>query len=77
MEIPANRLSAEALRGLAEEFVTREGTDYGEEMFSLDVKIKQVLQQIHDKAVVIRFDPNTQTCSLFPSPVSGASSKRV
>ena len=29
VEIESSQLSAEALRGIAEEFVTREGTDYG------------------------------------------------
>lgn len=30
MMVPWDQLSAEALRGLIEEFVTRDGTDYGE-----------------------------------------------
>ncbi|NRQ00592.1 YheU family protein [Marinobacterium sp. xm-v-233] len=30
MIVPANMLSDDALRGMIEEFVTRDGTDYGE-----------------------------------------------
>ena len=66
MDIPAERLSPEALRALAEEFVTREGTDYGAVEVSLDAKVAQVLDQIRQGLVLIRFDPKTQTCGLFP-----------
>jgi uncharacterized protein YheU (UPF0270 family) len=30
LQIPASRLSRDAIDGLIEEFVTRDGTDYGE-----------------------------------------------
>lgn len=66
MEIPADRLSPEALRGLVEEFVTREGTDYGDQEVSLETKVAQVLAQLRRGEVVIRYDPKSQTCGLFP-----------
>ncbi len=66
MEIPSSRLSPDVLRVLAEEFVAREGTDYGATEVSLDVKVAQVLDQIRQGLVVIRFDPKIQSCGLFP-----------
>ena len=65
MDIPVDRLSPEVLCALAEEFVTREGTDYGAVEASLDVKVAQVLDQIRQGLALIRFDPKTQTCGLF------------
>ena len=39
IEIPAERLSAEVLRAVIEEFILREGTDYGSYEVSLEDKI--------------------------------------
>jgi uncharacterized protein len=44
--IPHRELSAEALRGVLESFVLREGTEYGEREVSLDQKVAQVLLQL-------------------------------
>jgi uncharacterized protein len=66
MDIPANQLKPEVLRTIAEEFVTREGTDYGDMEVSLDEKIDQVLGQIKKGLAVIRFDPTTESCGIFP-----------
>ncbi len=40
--IPTESLSPEALRGIVEAFVLREGTDYGHRDFSLDEKCEAV-----------------------------------
>lgn len=64
MIIPHEQLSADALRGLMEEFITREGTDYGWET-SLERKVEQVRAQIERGDVVIVFDPATETVSLL------------
>jgi uncharacterized protein len=40
--VPHTELSAEALRGVVESFVLREGTDYGEREFSLEQKLAHV-----------------------------------
>ena len=39
LKIPYNQLSAEALRGIIENFVTRDSTDYGDIEISLETKI--------------------------------------
>jgi uncharacterized protein YheU (UPF0270 family) len=64
IEVPADQLSREALLGLVEEFVTREGTDYGEREFSLDEKRERVLAQLARGEVVIVFDLEAEASTL-------------
>lgn len=63
MRVPLEALSPTALRGLVEELVTREGTDYGEEV-PLDEKARQVLAQLHAGEAVVLFDPETESCTI-------------
>ena len=65
IEIPAERLSAEVLRAVIEEFILREGTDYGSYEVSLDNKIDQVKGQLKIGDVLITFDPATENCNLL------------
>ena len=46
MRIPQGLLSADALRGVIEAFVTREGTDYGMQDVPLTTKVAQVQGQL-------------------------------
>ncbi len=46
MIIPHQELSPEALQGLIEEFVTRDGADYGERDTPLEDKVAQVRRQL-------------------------------
>ncbi len=62
--IPYTELSAEALRGVVEAFVLREGTDYGEREFSLEQKLHHVLQQLERGEAQIVYDPNTETIDI-------------
>lgn len=64
MLIPHRDLSAEALQGLIEEFVTREGTDYGEGEFTLSAKVAQVMEQLDSGRVVIVWDPESGSATL-------------
>lgn len=64
MKIPHVALSPESLRGIIEEFVTREGTEYGIRDYSLEEKVNQILQKLDTKEVAIEYDPDTQTCNL-------------
>lgn len=61
MEIPHRKLSKEALRGIVESFVLREGTDYGERDFPLDAKVDAVMRQIDRGEAAIVFDVTTGT----------------
>ena len=65
MIIPYQQLSIDTLQGLIEEFVTREGTDYGEHEASLENKVQQVKQQLQRGDVVIVFDTATESVSLL------------
>jgi uncharacterized protein YheU (UPF0270 family) len=64
IEIPYTALSAEALLGLVEEFVTRDGTDYGLRERSLDERVRDVMRQIERGDVKILFDPDSGTANL-------------
>ena len=66
MEIPLERLAADTLRAIVEEFVTREGTDYGERVHTLDEKVADVLAQLERGEVRVLFDPATETVTLAP-----------
>jgi uncharacterized protein len=64
VEIPHEQLSPEALHGVLESFVLREGTEYGERDVPLDTKIAQVLRQIERGEAQIVFDPNSETLDI-------------
>jgi uncharacterized protein len=64
LEIPYTELSEEALRGVLESFVLREGTEYGERDFSLDQKVAQVTRQLRRGEAHIVFDPQTETIDI-------------
>ncbi len=63
--IGSEQLSADALQGVIEEFITREGTDYGEIEYSLAEKVNQVRAQLQTKAVQIVFDLRSETCTIM------------
>ena len=63
-ELSADELSPEALRGLVEEFVTRDGTDYGVVERSVEEKIAGVMAQLEAGEVRIVFDPETETANI-------------
>ena len=64
MRVPPDSLRAETLRGVALEFVTREGTDYGHSDWTMEEKVDQVLAQIASGEVVIFYDHVTETVNL-------------
>jgi uncharacterized protein len=66
VEIPWEMLPASTLQGLVEEFVLREGTEYGATEHHLHAKVAQVLDQIRRGEVRITFDRHTGTTSLSP-----------
>ncbi|HBT88350.1 YheU family protein [Desulfobacter sp.] len=67
VKIPYDQLSHEALHGVIEEFVTRDGTDYGEREVPVEIKIGQVLEQIKSGEAVIVFDQKSETCTILKS----------
>jgi len=67
VKIPLGELSSEALEGVIEEFVMREGTDYGHRDYSLDEKRTRVLRALESGAAVITFEPDTGSTSIVMS----------
>jgi uncharacterized protein len=65
--VPVNKLSAHALKGVIEEFITRGGTDYGAVEASLETKFKQVKNKLKDGSAVLVFDDETETTNIFMS----------
>jgi uncharacterized protein len=65
--VPWEQLSVDALRGVIEEFITREGTEYGNDELSLAQKIAQVQRQLTSGEVVVLFDANAETVNLLRS----------
>jgi uncharacterized protein YheU (UPF0270 family) len=63
-EISTDQLSPEALRGLIEVFVTRDGTDYGTVERSVEEKIAQVSAQLASGEARLVFDPATETTNI-------------
>jgi uncharacterized protein YheU (UPF0270 family) len=64
IEIPPEALEAGTLRAILEEFVTRDGTDYGAVERSLDEKVADVRRQLARGEVRIVFDPDTQSVTV-------------
>ncbi len=57
-------LSETAVNGLVEEFVSRDGTDYGEVERSLEDKVAAVRKQLDDGEVCIVFDRDEEKVNL-------------
>ena len=55
--VPYTELSDDALRGVVDSFILREGTDYGDRTFSHEQKVAQVLRQLERGEARILFDP--------------------
>ena len=66
--IPHDQLSPEALQGLIEEFVTRNGTDNGDTRTTLEKNVKMVMGQLNRGEAVILYDHITQTANIVPKP---------
>jgi uncharacterized protein YheU (UPF0270 family) len=64
IEIPFHLLTDDALKGLIEEFVSREGTDYGQGEYTLDAKAASVRKQLESGRAVIVYDPATEGCNI-------------
>ncbi|AMX02803.1 YheU family protein [Microbulbifer thermotolerans] len=64
MIIPFQQLDPDTLQNLLEEYVTREGTDYGERELSLSDKVANLRRQLQSGEVVIWFEPGEESVNL-------------
>lgn len=61
-------LSEEALQGVLESFVLREGTDYGEVEWTFEQKVAQLRAALQRGEAQIMFDPATESVTIAPVP---------
>ena len=63
IKIAIDQLAPETVRGIIEEFVTRDGT----ELTAAVTKIRQVEDLLRRGVVEIWFDAETRTCNILPT----------
>lgn len=64
--IPLDRINPDTLRKMVEEFVTRDWSEMADSGYTLDEKVDQVLQQLHDKRARIVYDGTTESWNIIP-----------
>ena len=67
MLIPYRQLSEDALAGIIDDYILREGTDYGERELSLEEKRARLKKQLARGEVAITYDARTNSCTLVPA----------
>lgn len=65
MQIPWQDIPPDTLQALLEEFVTRDGTDYGEQEVPVASKVAEMRQLLASGEAMIWFDDSTETISIF------------
>ena len=63
-EVPWTELEPETLRNLAEEYVTRDGTDYGATEKSLDDKVRALMAQLRKGDAKIYFESESGSINI-------------
>jgi uncharacterized protein len=63
--VPFQRIAEEALKGLLEDFATRDGTDYGDFELDLQAKVGLIRRQLLQGEAVIVFDPTAESLSII------------
>ena len=66
--VPIDQIDPETLYRLVEEFVSREGTDYGHTDIDLGTKVKQVMGALYAGDAVIAFDERLNSATIIPNP---------
>jgi uncharacterized protein len=69
--IPFDSLSDEALRGVVESYVLREGTDYGEREVPLTDKVEHVMRQLRGAEAQIVFNSLEETIDIVVTAPKG------
>ena len=68
VEVPYTELSEDVLHAVAESFVLREGTDYGEKEYSLEDKVARILIQLKKREAKIVYDPGSESVTIVAAP---------
>jgi uncharacterized protein YheU (UPF0270 family) len=64
VEVPYTDLRADTLRNLVEEFVTRDGTDYGEVEKTLEQKVAALMRQLESGDAKISYESDSQSINI-------------
>ena len=64
--LPYTEIESQTLNTLIEEFVTRNGTDYGSVEHSMAMKVEQILSQLKLGEVCICYDEAAESCNILP-----------
>jgi uncharacterized protein YheU (UPF0270 family) len=64
VDIPLDRIKPDTLRKMIEEFVTREWSELTDSEYTLDEKVNQVFQHLHDNRAKIVYDSATETWNI-------------
>lgn len=65
VRVPISALQPATLRSLVEEFITREGTDYGDVEKTLEEKVSEVMLQLERGLAAIEYDDDSETVTLI------------
>nr|WP_297763800.1 YheU family protein [uncultured Alcanivorax sp.] len=65
MIVPWKDLPPDTLTNLIEEFVTRDGTDYGDQEIPTSTKVEQVRNQLKKQEAFVVFDEVTESVSVM------------
>lgn len=66
MIIPIEQLNAETLQAIIEDYILREGTDYGAIDASKDDKIAQVMLQLKQGSAVVVYSELHESVNILP-----------
>jgi uncharacterized protein YheU (UPF0270 family) len=64
IKIPLEALSHDALAGVIDDFIVREGTDYGHRDYDIEQKRAAVLAQLRNGRAEITYDSESQTTTI-------------
>lgn len=67
MIIPLDQLTSETLSAIIEDFILREGTEYGAEDISKQAKIIQVKKQLEQGSAVLVYSELHESVNILPS----------
>ena len=67
MKIPYQQLAPDTLQSVIESFVLREGTDYGENEYTLEEKVEHVMEQLKDGKAYLTYDEKSKSCNIVNS----------
>jgi uncharacterized protein YheU (UPF0270 family) len=64
MDIPYEQINKDTLTRMIEHFIAREGTDYGEKLYTMEEKVADVMHSLETGRAKITFHPETKSCDV-------------